>query len=168
MNRTNTVDSINTADAANTVDQEDPQAMDALQLAQACGQAMYQRDQASQALAIELVEVTPGRARMRMRVRRDMLNGHSNCHGGMLFTLADTAFAYACNSYNRATVASGCSIDYAAPAVEGDVLTAVAEERHRSGRTGVYDVTLYNQNQAALAYFRGKSYQVRGTLIPEL
>tara|TARA_R110001583_G_scaffold26228_5_gene94551 strand:- start:70 stop:543 length:474 start_codon:yes stop_codon:yes gene_type:complete len=140
---------------------------DEQQLAEACARVMYQGDQASQALGIQVLEVAPGRARLSMRVREDMLNGHRNCHGGMLFTLADSAFAYACNSYNRATVASGCSIDYVAPGCAGDTLIAVAEERQRSGRTGVYDVCIYNQQQQPLAYFRGKSYQVRGALLPE-
>jgi acyl-CoA thioesterase len=141
--------------------------MDQQQLAEACSKAMYQRDQATQALGIELLSVGPGRATLSMRVREDMLNGHRSCHGGLLFTLADSAFAYACNSYNRSTVASGCSIDYVAPGLVGDTLTAVAEERQRSGRTGVYDVTIYNQHQKPLTYFRGKSYQLRGTLLAE-
>ncbi len=141
--------------------------MNQQQLAEACSKTMYQRDQASQALGIELLTVGPGRATLSMRIREDMLNGHRSCHGGLLFTLADSAFVYACNSYNRATVASGCSIDYVAPGLVDDILTAVAEERQRSGRTGVYDVTIYNQHQQPLAYFRGKSYQVRGALLAE-
>ncbi len=136
------------------------------QLAEACSRVIAQRDQAAQALGIAVLGVAPGRATLSMRVRQDMLNGHNCCHGGMLFTLADTAFAHACNSYNRATVASGCNIDYVAPGFADDTLTAIAEERQRSGRTGVYDVTIYNQQQQPLAYFRGKSYQIRGTLLP--
>jgi acyl-CoA thioesterase len=141
--------------------------MDAQQLAQACSEFIQQRDQAALSLGVTLVEAAPGRATLRMTVRKTMLNGLSSCHGGVMFTLADTAFAHACNSYNRNTVGSGCSIEYAAPGFEGDELTAVAQEIHRSGRTGVYDVTIYNQKQQALAYFRGKSYQVRGAVIAE-
>ena len=95
-------------------------------LAQACVDALFSRDQASQALGIELLDAGAGRARLRMAVRADMLQGHGTCHGGFLFALADSAFAFACNSYDQATVALGCSIDYVAPALRGDVLTAVS------------------------------------------
>lgn len=136
-------------------------------LAQACSEAMHANDHAAQAMGIEIVDVGPGYAKLQMTVRKDMLNGHNMSHGGFLFAMADTAFAHACNSYNRVTVASGCSIDYIAPGFEGDRLTAIATERQRKGRTGVYDVTVLNQNNEELAYFRGKSYQIKGTLVPE-
>ena len=100
-----------------------------------------------------------------MTVRADMLNGHAICHGGFIFTLADSAFAYACNSYNLNTVASGCAIDFLAPAREGDVLTAVAQERSASGRTGVYDIEVTNQRGEKIALFRGKSYRIKGHVI---
>ena len=100
-----------------------------------------------------------------MTVRTDMLNGHAICHGGFIFTLADSAFAFACNSYNLTTVASGCSIDFIAPAREGDLLTAIAHERSVSGRTGVYDIEVKNQRRETIAYFRGRSYRIKGHVI---
>lgn len=144
-----------------------PQDMTPEQLAAACSEAMHQTDYAAQGLEISIDETRPGYARLSMTVRQDMLNGHGICHGGFIFTLSDTAFAHACNSYNRVTVASGCSIEYVAPGFLGDRLTAVAQERQRKGRTGVYDITVYNQNNEELAFFRGKSYQIKGHLIPE-
>ncbi|MGQ7247645.1 hydroxyphenylacetyl-CoA thioesterase PaaI [Halomonas sp. V046] len=133
-------------------------------LAEACAEAMFARDQASQALGMRLVEVGPGRAVLAMTVREDMLQGHGNCHGGLLFTLADSAFAFACNSYDEATVAAGCSIDYLAPAQLGDELTASAIERSRRGRTGLYDITLSRQNGEPVALFRGRSHRLRGSV----
>ena len=100
-----------------------------------------------------------------MTVRADMLNGHAICHGGLIFTLADSAFAFACNSYNLTTVASGCAIDFVAAAHEGDVLTAVAQERSVSGRTGVYDIEVTNQRGERVAFFRGKSYRIKGHVV---
>ena len=135
-------------------------------VAEACGAAMHERDYAAQALGIQLVEVGPGHARMTMTVRKDMVNGHDICHGGMIFTLADTAFAHACNSRNHVTVASGCMIDFVAPARLDDVLTAEAEERSLSGRTGVYDITVTNQRRELIALFRGNSYRIKGHVIP--
>jgi acyl-CoA thioesterase len=129
--------------------------------------AMYERDTATQALGIRVESVVPGEARLVMPVREDMLNGHAICHGGFIFTLADSAFAYACNSYNLNTVASGCSIDFIAPARAGDVLTAQAHERELSGRTGVYDVEVANQRGETIALFRGKSYRIKGHLIDQ-
>ncbi len=137
------------------------------QLATACSSAMHETDYAAQGLNIQIDETRPGYARLSMKVRKDMLNGHGMCHGGFIFALSDTAFAHACNSYNKITVASGCSIEYVAPGFLDDTLTAVAEERQRKGRTGVYDITVYNQNNEELAFFRGKSYQIKGTLLPE-
>jgi acyl-CoA thioesterase len=102
---------------------------------------MWSRDRAAQALGMQHRASSPA-TRLTMVVRGDMVNGHHICHGGMIFTLADTAFAYACNSYNKNTVASGCNIDFLAPAREGDVLEAEAVERSQSGRTGVYDITV--------------------------
>ena len=127
--------------------------------------AMYARDPASQAMGMRLGRVTPGRAELTMTVRADMLNGHAICHGGFIFTLADSAFAYACNSYNLTTVASACAIDFVAPAREGDLLTALAQERSVSGRTGVYDIEVKNQRGETIAYFRGRSYRVKGHVI---
>ena len=131
-------------------------------LADAAAQAMWQRDTNAHARGMELVAVSPGEATVRMRVAPDMVNGHHICHGGMLFTLADTAFAYACNSYNEMTVASGLSIDFVAPGKPGDVLVAVAEEVSQAGRTGVYDVRICNQAGEVIALFRGRSYRMKG------
>ena len=97
-----------------------------------------------------------------------MVNGHHICHGGLIFSLADTAFAYACNAYNLNTVASGCNIDFVAPGKEGDTLQATAVERSRSGRTGVYDVTVRDSAGNTVALFRGKSYRISGEVIAGL
>ena len=123
---------------------------------------MFPKDHATKALGMEVVDIAPGRATLRMTVRRDMLNGHQTCHGGMIATLADSAFAFACNSYNELTVASGFSIDLVAPAREGDVLTTTASEMSKAGRTGVYDVEVRNQKGERIALFRGRSYTLKG------
>ena len=134
-------------------------------LAEQVAAAMYARDRASQSMGIEVAAVGPGHAELTMAVRADMLNGHAICHGGFIFTLADSAFAFACNSYNLTTVASGCAIDFVAPAHEGDLLTAVAQERSVSGRTGVYDIEVANQRGERVAFFRGKSYRIKGHVL---
>jgi acyl-CoA thioesterase len=100
-----------------------------------------------------------------MPVRDDMLNGHGLCHGGLIFTLADSAFAYACNSRNQNTVASGCTIDYLAPGQPGDILSAEAIEQSLAGRTGVYDITVSNQDGKRLALFRGRSHSIKGGVL---
>ena len=133
----------------------------------ACSDALHAGDTAAHMLGMSIINVSMGKAELSMPVREDMLNGHKTCHGGMLFSLADTAFAHACNSANKPTVASGCSIDFIAPARAGDVLTAHAEERSRGGRTGVYDVEIFNQDKQLVAIFRGHSYQLKGTVVPE-
>lgn len=140
---------------------------DAWELAKASSTAMHSRDYCAQALGIEPQEVSPGFARLTMTVRKDMVNGHDICHGGMIFSLADTTFAHACNSRNEMTVASGCQIDYLNPARLDDVLTAVAEERILRGRTGVYDITVHNQDQVQIALFRGRSHRLNGPVIIE-
>ena len=129
---------------------------------------MFTRDLAAQALGIEIGSVAPGRAAAVMTVRRDMLNGFGICHGGLIATLADTAFAYGCNSYNEMTVASGLSVDFVAPGRPGDVLVAEAKEVSQAGRTGVYDVTISNQKGEVIALFRGRSYRMKGKpTVPE-
>lgn len=138
---------------------------EALQLAQEAANAMWSRDHAAQALGMAIAEVAPGTSRLTMQVRQDMVNGHAICHGGMLFTLADTAFAYACNSYNHNTVASACNIDFLAPAHLGDSLIAEAVERSQSGRSGVYDVTVSTAAGKTVALFRGKSARIKGEVI---
>jgi acyl-CoA thioesterase len=138
---------------------------EAQRVAERAAEAMWARDRASQGLGMRIVSVGPGVARLAMRVREDMLNGHDICHGGFIFTLADSAFAFACNSYNLVTVASGCSIDFIAPAREGDELVANARERSASGRTGVYDIDVTNQRGETVALFRGKSYRIKGHVV---
>ena len=138
---------------------------DPQELAQAVGAVMYAGDAASQGLEMKVEEMAPGYARLTMRVRPDMLNGHKTCHGGFIFALADSAFAFSCNSRNVSTVASGCTIDFLAPGFEGDLLTAVAQERSLAGRTGVYDVTVTNQDGRNVAIFRGRSYRIKGQIV---
>jgi acyl-CoA thioesterase len=131
-------------------------------LAELAGKTMYERDLATQNLGIALVEIRPGYARMTMTVRPDMLNGHQSCHGGYIFLLADSAFAFACNSHNFVTVGAGCTIDYVAPGRVGDELEAEGVEQVLAGKTGVYDITVRNQERKVIALFRGKSHRVAG------
>jgi acyl-CoA thioesterase len=114
---------------------------------------------------MKLDEIRPGYARMSMPVRGDMLNGHATCHGGYIFMLADSAFAFACNSHNCVTVGAGCSIDYLAPGREGDLLVAEAVEQALTGKTGVYDIVVTNQEGRKIALFRGKSHRVSGHVV---
>ena len=127
--------------------------------------AMMKEDQASKHLGISVEKVEPGSAVVTMTVRQDMLNGFGICHGGMTFTLADTAFACACNSRNRKTVALTCTINFLAAAKEGDVLTATAKELSLAGRTGLYDIAVTNQTGALVAQFRGTSYGTSSTIL---
>ena len=139
---------------------------DPQRLAELAGKTMYERDPASQALGMTLDAIRPGYARMSMRVRDDMLNGHGTCHGGYIFMLADSAFAFACNSHNFNTVGAGCTIDYLAPGRAGDMLVAEAVEQALSGKTGVYDVVVTDQDGRKVALFRGKSHRVAGHVVP--
>ena len=137
-------------------------------LAAKVGEAMFSVDAASKDfLQMELVSCAPGRAVMRMKVRAEMLNGHKICHGGLIFTLADSTFAFACNSHNKVTVAAGCSIEFLKPAHEGDVLTCEGVEQMLQGRHGIYDMKVSNQRGEVVAMFRGKSASIQGTVIPE-
>ena len=157
-----------TRGAAHSVAQDiahDPAA--AQRLAERVADGMFVNDRASRGLGMQIASVAPGRAEMTMTVREDMLNGHAMCHGGFIFLLADSTFAFACNSYNRNTVAQGCSIDYLAPAHLGDVLHAIGVERSRTGRTGVYDIEVRNQHGRTVALFRGKSYRIDGHVVDE-
>jgi acyl-CoA thioesterase len=147
------------------VNDTDPVA--AQHLAERVAETMYARDRASQALGMHIVRVAPGEAELTMRVRDDMVNGHAICHGGFVFALADSTFAFACNSYNANTVAQGCAIEYLAPAREGDVLSASGRERSRSGRTGVYDIEVRNQRGETIALLRGKSYRIGGSVLED-
>ena len=148
--------------------QPKPTPEEAQAMADATAAAMWSRDQAAQALGMRIETVRPGYAKLSMVVRPDMVNGHHICHGGMIFTLADTAFAYACNSYNKNTVASACNIDFLAPGKEGELLEAEAIEQSQSGRTGVYDVTVRGEKGKTIALFRGKSYRINGEVIAGL
>lgn len=132
------------------------------QVAEACRDAMWENDRASQHMGMQVVDVGPGRCVMRMTVREFMLNGHDLCHGGFITTLADSAFAFACNAYNEVTVASGFTMDLLAPGRLDDVLTATCTEVKKSGRTGVYDTDVVNQRGERIAAFRGRSYTMKG------
>jgi acyl-CoA thioesterase len=134
----------------------------AQRLAELSAQTLYERDRASQALGMRLDAVRPGWARVVMTVRADMLNGHQLCHGGIVFALADSAFAFACNSYNESTVAAAAAIDFLAGAGAGDELTAEASELWRTRRNGIYEITVTNQRGERVALFRGRSYRIAG------
>ncbi|WP_277348908.1 hydroxyphenylacetyl-CoA thioesterase PaaI [Sneathiella limimaris] len=129
---------------------------------------MYAEDEASQHLGMTLVEVTPGTAIMTMRVQDYMLNGHKTCHGGYMFLLADSAFAFACNSYNQSTVAQAAQINFLKPVSVGTLLTATATEVSRTGRTGLYNIDVTNEEGALVASFRGNSHTIKGQIIPDL
>ena len=140
--------------------------MSAQQLAERCMHTMLAADAASAAMGIRAVAVAPGRAEVAMTVTASMLNGHRIAHGGFVFAFADTAFAIACNSYDRVTVAAGCDIDFVAPVLNGDELTAVAVERYRRGRTGLYDVTVTRADGAVVAEMRGRARETGGSVLP--
>jgi len=142
--------------------------MDAMERARRVGDTMFAVDTASKdTMGMELLSCEPGRAVIRMTVQEKHLNGHQICHGGFIFTLADSTFAFACNSYNRNTVAAGASIEFLKPAHAGDVLTCEGVEQMLSGRHGVYDMKVTNQRGEVVAMFRGKSAQIPGTVFPE-
>lgn len=137
------------------------------ELAEASASAMWNDDSASQRLDMTLDHIAPGHATLSMTITKDMSNGHGNCHGGYMFTLCDSAFAFACNSYNQMVVAQHCSVTYLAPGRIGDRLTATAREVSRKGRSGIYDVRLTNQDGVHIAEFRGHSRTVKGTHLHE-
>ena len=134
---------------------------DSVSAARAAVLSLYARDLAAQALGIEILDVAPGAVRVAMVVRSDMLNGHGTCHGGMLFALADTAFAFACNSYGEAMVAAGASIEFLAAAARGERLIATASETSRSARHGIYDVAVARPSGEPVAHFRGRCARLR-------
>ncbi|MET0312035.1 MAG: hydroxyphenylacetyl-CoA thioesterase PaaI [Burkholderiaceae bacterium] len=142
--------------------------MDIHELAAKVGEAMWSTDTASKdTMGMQLVECAPGRAVLRMEVRELHLNGHRICHGGFIFTLADSTFAFACNSHNKVTVAAGCSIEFLRPGQLGDVLTCEGVEQVLQGRHGIYDMKVSNQRGEVVAMFRGKSASIQGNVIPE-
>ncbi len=139
----------------------------AQQRAERAAAALFERDRASQALGMRLAGVRPGWARVVMQVRADMVNGHGVCHGGIVFALGDSAFAFACNSHNESTVAAAASIDFLAGAREGDELTAEASELWRTRRNGIYEISVCNQRGERIALFRGRSYRIAGQVVSE-
>lgn len=139
---------------------------DAVALARRVGETMWAVDTASKdTMGMELLECTPGRASLRMTVKPLHLNGHQICHGGFIFTLADTTFAFACNSHNKVAVAAGCSIEFLKSGQLGDVLTCVGVEQTLTGRHGIYDMQVSNQRGEVIAMFRGKSAQIAGVIV---
>jgi len=136
-------------------------------LARACATAMWAEDLASQRLGMVLEDVGPGRAVLSMTVTDDMVNGHGSAHGGFIFTLADSAFAFACNTVDQRSVGQQASITYLAPARAGDRLTATAVERARPGRSGLYDVTVTGPDGGLIAEFRGHSRTVKGRILAD-
>jgi len=141
--------------------------MNADEIARACGEKLWEDDQVRRLLGLEFVEIVPGGATISMEVRRDMLNSHGTCHGGVIFTLADSAFAYACNSRDATTLAQTCSVTFLVAGQLGDVLTAEAREVSRAGRSGVYDVTVTRQDGVVVAEFRGVTRTVRGAVLDD-
>ena len=135
------------------------------QLARAAAEIMWRDDNASKWLGMKVEEVRTGYARLSMEITANMVNGHNLCHGGLIFTLADSTFAFACNSHNQRAVAAGCSIEFLAPAFLGDLLTAEGIEQALQGRTGVYDMKVTNQKRELIALFRGKSATIKGLLV---
>lgn len=142
--------------------------LDAQQLAQACIDAMWAEDRASQSMGMTIVAAEPDAATVSMVVSAAMVNGHNTCHGGYIFALADSAFACACNSQNLITVAAGARIEFVAPARLGDTLFARARAVSQEKRSGVYDVTVSNQNDKTVALFRGNSARIGGALVEEV
>lgn len=128
---------------------------------------LWARDRASQSLGMSLEAVAPGRATLTMVVREDMLNGHGTCHGGIITTFADSAFAMACNTYNVATVAQSISITFLVPVSAGERLVAEAVEISREGRTGIYDVSISGVAGRVVAQFRGQSRSMAGSIFDE-
>jgi acyl-CoA thioesterase len=135
-------------------------------MAQACADAMWQDDRASKALGMSIQRIAPGEAVLTMSVRPEMTNGHDICHGGFIFTLADSAFAFACNSYNQRSVAQQCAVTFIRAVAAGETLTAHAIERSKAGRGGIYDVTVRDSKNVVVAEFRGHSRTISGELLP--
>jgi acyl-CoA thioesterase len=142
--------------------------MDAATLARACADAMWKDDAATQSLGMQLISIAPGQAVITMTVTDRMVNGHKICHGGCIFTLADSAFAFACNTYNQRTVAQHCAVTFLSSAKLGDKLVARAVERQRAGRSGIYDVTVTREGENVIAEFRGHSRTIEGELLAGL
>lgn len=147
-------------DAGHSIDSADANAV-----AAACAEKMWLEDRASQGLGMHLQRIAPGEAVISMIVRKEMTNGHGICHGGFIFTLADSTFAFACNTYDQRTVAQQCAVTFLQPVHEGETLTAHAIERTRAGRGGIYDVTVRDGSDKVVAEFRGHSRTISGRLL---
>ena len=150
-----------------TDDAKGPAAEERQRTAERSAEALWRGDAASKQLGMRIESCAPGRATVTMRVRPDMVNGHGICHGGLVFALADSAFAFACNSYGDSTVAAGAAIEFLAPAREGDLLRADAAERWRAGRAGIYEIEVHNQAGTLVALFRGRSHRIDGRLFDD-
>jgi acyl-CoA thioesterase len=135
-------------------------------VAQACADTMWRNDRASKAMGMSIQRIAPGEAVLTMTVRPDMTNGHDICHGGFIFTLADSTFAFACNSYNQRTVAQQCAVTFIRAVPAGETLTAHAIERSKAGRGGIYDVTVRDSKNIVVAEFRGHSRTIAGEVLP--
>lgn len=142
--------------------------MDAIQIAKAAADKMWSDDEASRHLGMEIVSIAPGKATMTMTVTEKMVNGHKICHGGYIFLLADSTFAFACNTYNQITVAQQCAVTFIRPGKLGDKLRAEAAEVSKSGRSGIYDITVTRQDGTVIAEFRGHSRSIDGEIVPGL
>ena len=138
-----------------------------LALAEICSEHMHRDDRCSQMLGMTVDESRPGYARLKMRVREEMLNGHGNCHGGMIFTLADSAFAHACNTRNHVSVAVSCQVEFLVAVTAGEILIAEAIEQFLQGKNGVYDVQVKSSDDTLVALFRGKSRAIGGVLVTD-
>lgn len=142
-----------------------PAVPESQRLAELCAEVLFATDEASRNLGMRIEAVRPGFARLRMTVRADMVNGHGICHGGIVFALADSAFAVACNTYNAVTVAAAASIDFLTSARANDELTAEARELWRSKRNGIYEISIYDQRGEPIALFRGRSHCTGGQIV---
>jgi acyl-CoA thioesterase len=140
--------------------------MDAGEIARACAAVLWAEDSASKGLGMQLVSVEPGRSVLTMTITDKMVNGHNIAHGGLIFTLADSAFAFACNTYDQRAVAQHCAVTFLAPGKLGDRLVAKGVERHRAGRSGIYDITVTREDGTMIAEFRGHSRTIEGTILP--
>jgi acyl-CoA thioesterase len=143
-------------------------ALSPLELAQESARIMWAEDTATRQVGMQLLEVTPGRAKLSLTVRDEFTNGHGMCHGGYIFMLADSAFAFACNSHNQRAVAASAAIEFIAAAQRGDLLTAECAEQSRGGRSGLYDTRVTDQNGRLIALFRGRSATIRGRFVEEV
>jgi acyl-CoA thioesterase len=143
-------------------------ALSPLELAQESARIMWAEDTATRHVGMQLLEVAPGRAKLSLTVREEFTNGHGMCHGGYIFMLADSAFAFACNSHNQRAVAASAAIEFIAAAQRGDLLTAECAEQSRGGRSGLYDTRVTDQNGRLIALFRGRSATIRGRFVEEV